>query len=79
MTSFLIFVTAPVLIVLAWLRFGYSPFVWIIWAGIHGEALRLQLLASLKVAWTHFRAEYPVRVRSVREEFVGLGRPLTVR
>ena len=54
--------------VLLWIRSGRSPLVWIAWLAFHAEAVRVQTLASIRVAARDFRNSYPKCAEEVRAE-----------
>lgn len=67
----MILIFAVIAIITAWIKSGHSPFVLMIKANLHLEAIRLQTLASLLYAVRDFKSGYAERVRVVRSEVVG--------
>lgn len=53
---------------LLWFRTGRSPFVWLSWAALHAEAIRLQVADSAIAAAKHFSQNYGDRAARVRAE-----------
>jgi len=68
--QFWLFIVTPVVSVAFLLKTAASPFVWLIWLGVHGEALRTQFIKSAALAIRDFASSYRETVRQVRAERV---------
>ena len=58
--------------VMLWGKTGVSPFVWLAWAFLHLEAVRVQTLAYLGESTDYFRRCYPHTRRAVAGEVARL-------
>lgn len=59
---------AAILVGLAWIKTGRSPFLWLIVLLLHLEAIRAQAWETAGAAVEHFRVNYHRRHGAVRSE-----------